>query len=86
MTRNDFIHHAAIALYGRDDSREELIARSAAELANEVSEIAPFDEEIVPTKHYRIDFDNMTEKELKEIQSHKLEETYDVIIGHPLVL
>ena len=49
MTRNDFIHHAAIALYSRDSSDENIIAKYAGILANEVSKIAPFDEEIVPT-------------------------------------
>ena len=84
MTRNDFIHHAAIALYSRDSSDENIIAKYAGILANEVSKIAPFDEEIVPTEHLHINLDDMTEEELKEIRSHKINETADGIIGMPL--
>lgn len=88
MTRNDFIHHAAIALYSRDSSDENIIAKYAEILANEVAKIAPFDEEIVPTQHLHIDLDDMTEEEreemLKEIQAHKVNETVDGIIGMPL--
>ena len=88
MTRNDFIHHAAIALYSRDNSDEKIIAEYAEKLANEVAKIAPFDEEIVPTEHLHINLDDMTEEErekmLKEIRSHKINETADGIIGMPL--
>ena len=47
MTRNDFIHHAAIALYSRDNSDEKIIAEYAEKLANEVAKIAPFDREYI---------------------------------------
>lgn len=47
MTRNDFIHHAAIALYSRDNSDEKKIAEYAEKLANEVAKIAPFDREYI---------------------------------------
>jgi hypothetical protein len=88
MTRNDFIHHAAIALYSRDSSDENIIAKYAGILANEVSKIAPFDEEIVQAQHLHINLDDMTEEErekmLKEIRAHKINETTDGIIGMPL--